>query len=196
MSRVDRIVFIGDGQSDVHLLVADAGLKGVNLARLDRLGLHVPPALVLNTALAEEFHASGALPAGFAVQLAGALRELEDATGLTLGGSRPLLLSVRSSPVVAMPGMTDTVLNVGLTETGVHHLIRRTGNPWLAWDCYRRLARAFGEAGHQLPAGTFDRLAASHLSRAGARELQELDPISMRELARDSAALLRGAGLR
>ena len=59
MSRVDRIAFIGEGQSDVHLLVADAGLKGVNLARLDRLGLRVPPALVLNTALSEEFHSRG-----------------------------------------------------------------------------------------------------------------------------------------
>jgi pyruvate,orthophosphate dikinase len=196
MSRVDRISFIGDGQSDVHLLVADAGLKGVNLARLDRLGLRVPPALVLNTALAEEFHVSGTLPAGFAVQLAGALRELEDATGLTLGGPRPLLLSVRSSPVVSMPGMLDTLLNVGLTEAGVHHLIRRTGNPWLAWDCYRRLVRAFGEAGNQLPSGALERLTADHLGRVSARELQELDPISMRELACDSATLLRGASVR
>src|SRR4029450_12831758 len=101
MSRVDRIVFIGEGQPAVHLLVADAGIKGVNLARLDRLGLPVPPALVLNTALAQELQASGALPAGFAVQLAASLRQLEDATGLTLGGPRPLLLSVRPSPVVA-----------------------------------------------------------------------------------------------
>jgi len=196
MSRVDRIVFIGDGQSDVHLLVADAGIKGVNLARLDRLGLPVPPALVLNTALAQEFQASGALPAGFAVQLAASLRQLEDATGLTLGGPRPLLVSVRPSPVVAMPGMLDTLLNVGLNEAAVHRLIRRTGNPWLAWDCYRRLARTFGEAGGQVPAGEFDRLTADHLARAGARELQELDPISMRDLACDSAALLRGAGPR
>ncbi len=196
MSRVDRIVFIGEGQSDVHLLVADAGVKAVNLARLDRLGLRVPPALVLNTALAQEFQATGALPAGFTVQLAASLRQLEDATGLTLGGARPLLLSVRSSPVVAMPGMLDTLLNVGLTEAGVHRLIRRTGNPWLAWDCYRRLARAFGEAGNSFPSGEFDRLTADHLARAGARELQELDPISMRELACDSAALLRGAGPR
>jgi pyruvate,orthophosphate dikinase len=196
MSRVDRIAFIGEGQSDVHLLVADAGVKGVNLARLDRLGLRVPPALVLNTALSEEFHATGSLPAGFAVQLAAALRELEDATRLTLGGARPLLLSVRSSPVVAMPGMLDTLLNVGLTETGVHGLIRRTGNPWLAWDCYRRLTRAFGEAGNHFPSGEFDRLTADHLARAGARELQELDPISMRGLACDSAALVRGAAPR
>ena len=196
MSRVDRIAFIGEGQSDVHLLVADAGLKGVNLARLDRLGLRVPPALVLNTALSEEFHSRGSLPPGFAVHLAGALKELEDATGLTLGGSRPLLLSVRSSPVVAMPGMLDTLLNVGLTEAGVHRLIRRTGNSWLAWDCYRRLARAFGEAGNRFPFGEFERLTTDHLTRGGARELQELDPISMRNLACDSAALLSGASPR
>src|SRR5262245_28962507 len=146
MSRVDRIAFIGDGQSNVHLLVADAGVKGVNLARLDRLGLRVPPALVLNTALAQEFQENGTLPPGFAVQLAASLRLLEDSTGQALGGSHPLLVSVRSSPVVAMPGMLDTLLNVGLTEAVVHRLIRRTGNPWLAWDCYRRLRRACGAA--------------------------------------------------
>jgi pyruvate, orthophosphate dikinase len=92
--------------------------------------------------------------------------------------------------------MLDTLLNVGLTEAVVHRLIRRTGNPWLAWDCYRRLARAFGEAGNHFESGEFERLTVDHLARAGARELQELDPISMRDLAVDSAALLRGAGPR
>src|SRR4029077_14896594 len=131
-------------------------------------GLRVPPGLVLNTALAQEFQSSGALPAGFRVQLAASLRQRVAATRHTLGGSQPLLLSVRSSPVVAMPGMLDTLLNVGLTEEGVHRLIRRTGTPWLAWDCYRRLARAFGEAEDGFPSGEFDRLTADHLARAGA----------------------------
>src|SRR5580765_1156615 len=137
MSRVDRIAFIGEGQSDVHLLVADAGVKAVNLARLDRLGLSVPPALALETGLSQAYLAGGSLPAGFRVQLAASLRQLEEATGRQIGGRRPLLLSVRSSPVVSMPGVLDSVLNVGLTENTVHDLIRLTGNAWLAWDCYR-----------------------------------------------------------
>jgi len=194
MSRADRIAFIGDRQSDVHLLIADAGVKAVNLGRLDRLGLPVPPALVLDSALSQEYLARGELPGGFAARLAVALRQLEDATGLHLGGPRPLVLSVRSSPVVTMPGMLGTLLNVGLTEDGAHHLIRRTGNPWLAWDSYRRLARAFGEAVHHVDSRVFDRLTAAHLASARARTLQDLDPMEMRELARESADALRTTG--
>src|SRR6185295_2090286 len=132
--------FIGERRSDVHLLVVDAGVKAVSLARLDRLGLRVPPAIVLGAALSREYRQRGSLPPGFAVQLAAALRELEDATGLTLGGDRPLLLSVRPSLVATMPpGLLPVMLNVGLTEARVPDLIRRSGNAWLAWDCYRRL---------------------------------------------------------
>ena len=194
MSRVDRIAFIGDRQSDVHLLVADAGVKAVNLARLDRLGLRVPPALALSTALSHEYLSRGALPPGFAVHLATALRRLEDATGLTLGGRHPLLVSVRSSPVVTMPGMLDTLLNVGLTEDGVQRLVGRTGNAWFAWDCYRRAARGFAELVHHVAPEVGDRVTEDVLAARGAGSLRDLDPLSMRELARASAAAARAAG--
>ena len=193
MNRADRIAFIGDRQADVHLLIADAGIKAVNLARLDRLGLRVPPALVLDAALSQEYRGRGALPAGFTVHLTKALQWLEEATGRTFGGRRPLLLAVRSSPVVGMPGMLDTVLNVGLNEAGVRHLISASGNPWFAWDCYRRFARQFGESVHRLSPDLFDRLTAGYLTRAGAETVADLDPLNMRELACGSAGLLRTA---
>ena len=184
--------FIGERRSDVHLLVVDAGVKAVSLARLDRLGLRVPPAIVLGASLSREYGQRGSLPPGFAVQLAAALREIEDATGLTLGGEKPLLLSVRPSPVVTMPpGLLPVLLNVGLTEARVPDLIRRSGNAWLAWDCYRRLVRGFAVAVDSQSAVLFDRLTATHLARASARTLQELDPMSMRDLARGSADLRR-----
>ncbi|HUK35278.1 MAG TPA: PEP/pyruvate-binding domain-containing protein, partial [Vicinamibacterales bacterium] len=194
MSRVDHIAFIGDRHSKPPLEIADAGTKAVNLARLDRLGLRVPSALVLSAALSQEYFSRGALPPGFAVHLASSLRQIEDVTGLTLGGGDPLLLSVRSSSPATMPGMLQTLLNVGLTENSVHHLIRRSGNPWLAWDCYRRLVRAFAETVHHVDREVLDDVAVKHLARAGAHALRDLDPLSMRDLARESAKAARAAG--
>jgi pyruvate,orthophosphate dikinase len=184
--------FIGERRSDVHLLVVDAGVKAVSLARLDRLGLRVPPAIVLGAALSKEYRLRNSLPPGFAMQLAAALRDIEAATGLALGGGQPLLLSVRPSPVATMPpGLLPVLLNVGLTEARIPDLIRRSGNAWLAWDCYRRLVRGFATGVDALPQEPFDRLTAAHLARAGATTLQEIDPMSMRDLARGTADLRR-----
>jgi len=194
MSRADHIAFIGDRHSKPPLVADDAGMKAANLARLDRLGLRVPPALVLSAALSQDYFSRGALPPGFAVHVAASLRQLESATGFRLGGQPPLLLSVRSSPGASMPGTLETLLNVGLTEEGVRHLIKRSGNPWLAWDCYRRLVRGFAETVEHVDAGVFDRVTAQHLARDGAATLRDLDPMSMRDLARDSAKAAREAG--
>jgi pyruvate, orthophosphate dikinase len=185
-----RVFHIGGGESDADATAARIGAKAANLVRLDRLGLRVPPALAVTTALFRQYQEQGGLPDGFVARLAASLRWLEEMTGLTLGGSPPLLVSVRSSPVTSMPGALDTLLNVGLTDTGVRGPIRRTGNGCLAWDSYRRLVRTFGESVYHVAPAAFDRLAAAHLRSARARFCHELDPVSMRELARESAALL------
>jgi pyruvate, orthophosphate dikinase len=185
-----RVFHIGAGESEADATAATVGAKGASLVRLDRLGLRVPPALAVTTALFRQYQQEKRLPERFAARLAASLRWLEQMTGLTLGGSPPLLVSVRSSPVRSMPGMLDTLLNVGLTEAGVRGLIRQTGNGCLAWDSYRRLVRAFGESVYHVAPAAFDRLEAAHLGRADARSCHELDPVSMRALARESAALL------
>ena len=149
--------FIGGGRSAVAPLATLVGGKAANLIRLDRLGLRVPPALALDTGAAREYLAHDELPPGFRAQLGAGLAELESATGLAFGHQRPLLVSVRSSPPVSMPGMLESVLNVGLTEAGVSGVIRRTGNPWLAWDTYRRLVLAFAGAVHRVRRAPFDR---------------------------------------
>ena len=183
--------FIGCRRSDDGLTRALVGNKAANLARLDKLGLRVPPALALPTALCREFLERGVLPAQFPARLTGSLRQLEDATGLMLGDRRPLLLSVRSSPPISMPGMLDTVLNVGLTEQSVQALIRHTGNAWLAWDSYRRLVLSFADVVHQLDQRPFAELTATHLARADAQTLQDLDPLALRDLARETADRLQ-----
>ncbi|MDC7987908.1 PEP/pyruvate-binding domain-containing protein, partial [Rhodoplanes sp. TEM] len=123
------------------------GAKAANLHRLMRLGAPVPPAFVLPIALC------GAVLAGdpaAAAQVRAALREgiafLEQATGRRFGDRRsPLLVSVRSGAARSMPGMLDTVLDVGATLTAVRGLVRATGNPRFAYDCRRRLLESYGE---------------------------------------------------
>lgn len=166
------------------------GGKAANLIRLDQLGLRVPPALALDTTIAQDYLAHGTPPPGFRAQLVAGLAQLEAATGFTFGHRCPLLVSVRSSPPVSMPGMLDSVLNVGLTEPGISGLIRRTGNPWLAWDTYRRLVLAFAETVHRLPLGAFDALATAEMTAVGVDSLQDLDALAMRRLATRSAALM------
>jgi pyruvate,orthophosphate dikinase len=162
------------------------------LSRLDSLGLRVPPAIVLSTGFCEEyFERGGTLGPDFPQQLAGYVRRLEESTRTRLGGRHPLLVSVRSSPPTSMPGMLDTILNVGLTESTVRGVIRTTGNPALAWDAYRRLVRSFAETVHDVPAGVFDRLTSRYVTDARASAVQDLDPLTLRSLARESADLMR-----
>ncbi|HEY6892818.1 MAG TPA: PEP/pyruvate-binding domain-containing protein [Rhodanobacteraceae bacterium] len=186
-----RLIYVvGARPPDAGLTREVVGGKAANLARLDALGLTVPPALALPTALCRDFLARGVLPDGFRARLAAAIRHLERATGCTLGGSRPLLVSVRSSPPNSMPGMLRTVLNVGMTEDAVRGLVRRTGNPWFAWDVYRRFIRSFAETVSGVPPSRFEELASAHLARAGVDALQDLDALSLRELARACVAVM------
>lgn len=189
-SDAARVFLIGGPHADESLTADLVGGKAVNLVRLSRLGLTVPPALGLPTALCREYMRRGTLPDDFPARLAASMRQLEDATGLTLGGRRPLLVSVRSSPPMSMPGMLGTILNVGLTEDGVRGLIRRTGNPWLAWEVYYRFVRSVARTARNGSSAVLDRTTAEHLTRAGVDALQDLDAISLRDLARSCAALL------
>jgi len=127
------------------------GFKAYNLARLAAIGLKVPPAFVLGTG-----YCAG--PEAVTPALWGAaLAELEAAAGAALGDPRrPLLLSVRSGAPVSMPGMMETILNIGLTDTTLPGMIRQTGNPRLAFDAYRRLIAGYGAVVAGIDAGAFD----------------------------------------
>ena len=192
MKAIDasRIYLINGPQSTDALSADLIGSKAANLARLARVGLRVPPALAVTTVLSREFMHRGRLPAAFRASLAGSIRQLEEVTGLTLGGRRPLLVSVRSSPPISMPGMLTTILNAGINEETVRGLIRRTGNPWLAWDAYRRFIRSFVETLAPRFAAALDRETAEHLTEAGVDGVQDLDPMALRNLVRAHVALL------
>ncbi len=123
------------------------GGKGANLAEMTNIGLPVPPGFIVTTEACNEFAAGGGVfPAGMEDQVRKSIRLLEDRLGRVFGDeTNPLLVSVRSGAPVSMPGMMDTVLNLGLNDRTVEGLIRVTGDERFALDCYRRFINMFGD---------------------------------------------------
>jgi pyruvate,orthophosphate dikinase len=160
------------------------GFKAYNLARVARLGIAVPAAFVLGTRCCREYLAAGGVLAEETrAQVRACTRRLEEASGLGLGSARrPLLLSVRSGAAVSMPGMLDTVLNVGLCDATLPGLLRLTGNPRLAWDSYRRLVQSFAEVVSGASPEPFAAAAREALQRSGAERLDRLDFRGLRSL--------------
>jgi len=194
----------GDSERRVYLISAGAalaagaspeeiGFKAYNLARMAAVGMPVPAAFVLSTAFCRDYYAQKCVLAeGFRDLLRGNLRELERLSGLSFGGERrPLLVSVRSGAAVSMPGMLDTVLNVGLNDLTVAGLVRMTGNPRLAWDSYRRLIQSFAEVVQGAKPDAFDAARARALKSARLASASDLDFIALRELAGEYLEIYR-----
>ncbi len=122
------------------------GGKGANLAEMTSIGLPVPPGFTITTEVCNHFSAHGDYPEGVDEQVAAALAALEADTGKKFGDAAdPLLLRVRSGARASMPGMMDTILNLGLNDTTVQGVIATTGNPRFAYDCYRRFVSMYGD---------------------------------------------------
>ncbi len=165
---------------------ATLGFKAFNLARMARLGFPVPPAFVLGTHLCSRWRQkSDKTRKGLAVVLDEQMRWLQSASGLGFGDPRnPLLVSVRSGAAVSMPGMMDTLLNIGLSDTTACGLLRSTGNPRLVWDSYRRLVAHFAEVVFSAPPQPFMAALEKMLARERLDRSGELDYLSSRELTR------------
>ena len=161
------------------------GSKAHNLMRLAARGLPVPPAFVLSTELCRDYlHRGAAALSGLPPVLDRELKELGARTGRCFGDAkRPLLVSVRSGAAISMPGMMETVLNVGLTETTLRSLIRMTGNPRLAYDCRRRLVQQYGEVVHGIPPAQFDAIRDAALAKQSVSEIGALDTGSLSDTA-------------
>ena len=173
-----RIFLIGGGDARVlDGAPGEMGFKAYNLMRMAKIGLRVPPAFVITTGyFAPGKKGKHELPEELAKRLHASVHELESITGTGFGSARkPLLLSVRSGAAVSMPGMLDTILDVGLNDVTVHGLIRATGNPRLAWDSYRRLVQSFGEVVCGMPAAPFEHALAAELKDSHAAHASELD---------------------
>jgi pyruvate,orthophosphate dikinase len=131
-----------EGNKDLKDLL---GGKGANLAEMTNLGLPVPPGFIITTDACRQYLREGAVPDGLAGEVSAHLRQLEEKMGRQLGDpADPLLVSVRSGAKFSMPGMMETVLNIGLSDESVHGLAKQSGNERFAWDAYRRLIQMFG----------------------------------------------------
>jgi len=174
-----EVYLIGCGESmdDPKATASTMGSKAWNLLRMTRMSLPVPPAFVLGTRYCTD--SSIREPATPDLWLPG-LRAVEHSTGLSFGDARcPLLVSVRSGAPVSMPGMMETLLNVGLCDATAAGMLRQTGNPRLVWDAYRRLVATYGEVVAGLPARLFDE---ASVALVGTRDERDLDFAELREL--------------
>jgi pyruvate,orthophosphate dikinase len=149
----------GDGAAEGSGGMKDLlGGKGAGLAEMTRAGLPTPPGFTITTAACNDYFAAGErLPDGLWDDILEALHEVERSTGKGFGDpSNPLLVSVRSGAKFSMPGMMDTVLNLGLNEATLEGLIRLTGNERFGWDAYRRFIQMFGRIVMDVKAERFD----------------------------------------
>ena len=172
-----------------HLL----GGKGSELAEMTNLGIPVPPGFTITTQAWAAYHAaSGKHPPGLWSQVVAGLARLEGVVGNRLGhAERPLLVSVRSGARSSMPGMMDTVLNLGLNDRTVEGLARRTKNERFAWDCYRRFITIFGDVALGIERRAFDDLLDRAKAEANAKTDADLPAPALRELVEESKQLVQ-----
>jgi pyruvate, orthophosphate dikinase len=156
VSRATRWVYAfseGDGQDKMLL-----GGKGANLCEMTRIGLPVPPGFTVTTEACLAYLRENRLPDGLMDEVRAQLARVEQATGKRFGAAHdPLLVSVRSGSAMSMPGMMDTILNLGLNAASLAGLIEATGNPRFGWDAYRRMVQLFGKVALGVPDEAFDR---------------------------------------
>lgn len=171
------IYAFGDGTAEGRADMRDLlGGKGANLAEMSSLGLPVPPGFTISTAMCHRYYEAGSqLPEEFMPELQNALTALERMTGKEFGSDKnPLLVSVRSGAPVSMPGMMDTVLNLGLNDTSVLALAEQTGNERFAYDSYRRFIQMFSNVVLQVEHHLFEELLDEKKHELGTTEDTEL----------------------
>ena len=144
------------------------GGKGANLAEMTWLGLPVPPGYTITTAACRVYLRTGRMPAGLAEQIDAHLGWVEQRTRRGLADpDAPLLLSVRSGAKYSMPGMMETILNIGVCDTTVDGLAKLYGDERFAWDCYRRLVQMYGRIVYGVPGDVYDHALAEAKQQAG-----------------------------
>jgi pyruvate,orthophosphate dikinase len=162
------------------------GGKGANLAEMTRMGLPVPPGFTITTQACREYLQQGTEPGELRVQVTTALRKLEDKVSRQLGDRHePLLVSVRSGAKFSMPGMMETVLNVGLNDASVQGLAEMSADERFAWDSYRRLLQMFGKTVLDLPGELFSDAIDACKATKGVTSDLDLDVDDLRQLVEE-----------
>jgi pyruvate,orthophosphate dikinase len=187
------VFFFGNGRADgTRDMKGVLGSKGANLAEMTNLGVPVPPGFTIACSACMEYLTTGGVPRALRQEVGDHLTRLEQTTGKRLGDpSNPLLVSVRSGAAVSMPGMMETVLNLGLNDETVEGLAALSGNARFAWDAYRRFLQMYGDVVLNVPASRFEALLATKRLLAKVDEDSDLSESALRALTAEYKALVR-----
>ncbi|NEA37195.1 pyruvate, phosphate dikinase [Streptomyces sp. SID13031] len=168
------------------------GGKGANLAEMTNLGLPVPPGFTITADACKVFLATGSVPPELADEIDHHVAALEQKMGKKLGqADDPLLVSVRSGAAVSMPGMMETVLNVGLNDDSVNGLAHHSGNPRFAWDAYRRLIQMFGKTVLGMEGDVFEDAIEAAKQAKGTKNDLDLDADDLKALVDNFKAAVK-----
>ena len=168
------------------------GGKGANLAEMVRIGLPVPPGFTITTHACRQYLQNDELPTTLIFDIDSALKKLESDTGKRFGGvDNPLLVSVRSGAKFSMPGMMETVLNVGMTPQVTESLAASSGNPRFAWDSYRRFIEMFGKIVCGIAPAEFHKVQDRIVAAAGVENIQDLDVDGLKPLCEGFIKLIQ-----
>ncbi len=172
---------LSEGSASMKSLL---GGKGANVAEMTRIGVPVPDGFTITTAACvEAMRSGGEWPQGLQEAIEERLRRLEERTGRVLGATeRALLVSVRSGAVHSMPGMMDTILNLGITDESVAGLAAEADSPRFAWDSYRRFIQMYGEVVESVPSHVYDDALEALKSRRGVAQDTDLTSEDLQEL--------------
>jgi pyruvate, orthophosphate dikinase len=177
----------GGGKADGNgKMKEELGGKGAGLAEMTNAGLPVPPGFTIQTEACREYMKQGGVSAEVDRQMDEALRKLENLQGQKLGsGENPLLVSVRSGAKFSMPGMMDTILNLGLNDQSVESLAKRSNNPRFAYDSYRRLIQMFGSVVLEIEKSAFEEVFDGKKKQKKAKLDTDLDAKALKEVIAD-----------
>src|SRR5581483_3829393 len=179
------VYFFGDGRADGRGDMKDLlGGKGAGLAEMTRLGISVPPGVTITTeACIEFFNNKKSYPKGMWEEALAALKQVEKSLGLKFGDPQnPLLVSVRSGAKASMPGMMDTVLNLGLNDRTVLGLVQKSNNERFGYDAYRRFVSMFGSVVMGVKRDKFERALEEKKMELGVRSDTDLSAAALKEL--------------
>ncbi|HQY89063.1 MAG TPA: PEP/pyruvate-binding domain-containing protein, partial [Tepidisphaeraceae bacterium] len=190
---VKRVYYFGDGKAEANgTMKALVGGKGANLAEMTRIGLPVPPGFTITTDTCNEFYKTNKqLPPALLAEVQANIARLEKSLGKKFGDPKnPLLVAVRSGARDSMPGMMDTILNLGLNDTTVEAVKKATDNGRFAWDCYRRFVQMYGDVVmgvqkvHENDDEPFEAVMHALKTEVGAHEDTDLTEDNLRELVK------------
>lgn len=190
MASKKYVYFFGEGTKDMKKLL---GGKGANLSEMTNIGLPVPCGFTITTEVCNLFYELGKrYPEGLDNQIKKNLKKMEEKMGMVFGDEdNPLLVSVRSGAAISMPGMMDTVLNLGLNDKTIKGLVKKTGNERFCWDSYRRFIQMFGDVVMGVEHDKFEEALQARKDKKGVKFDTELDAEDLKGLVEDYKKIIK-----